>query len=142
MVLTPDDGKPFIRLLFFPIWREKARRLTALKYIHSLYIIIHVHTGPLLTLLMDELKLKSINRLKPNFKIKFWSGFDTTILNLLYTIKETQPSLDKADDLFETDYSGALMIELHLVQKKYYIKVTTKYIIKKIHSIIGSYVNF
>lgn len=80
-------------------------------------------SGPFLTLILDDLKLKSQNRLRPNHKIKFWSGFDTTILKLLYTMKETQPSLDKAEELLETDYNGALMIELHLIKNEYYIKV-------------------
>ncbi|XP_008485553.1 uncharacterized protein LOC103522230 [Diaphorina citri] len=38
-------------------------------------------------------------------------------------MKETQPSLDKAEELLETDYNGALMIELHLIKNEYYIKV-------------------
>ncbi|KAI5707269.1 hypothetical protein M8J75_016194 [Diaphorina citri] len=82
-----------------------------------------IQAGPFLTLILDDLKLKSQNRLRPNHKIKFWSGFDTTILKLLYTMKETQPSLDKAEELLETDYNGALMIELHLIKNEYYIKV-------------------
>ncbi|XP_017304471.1 uncharacterized protein LOC103522231, partial [Diaphorina citri] len=81
-----------------------------------------IQAGPFLTLILDDLKLKSQNRLRPNHKIKFWSGFDTTILKLLYTMKETQPSLDKAEELLETDYNGALMIELHLIKNEYYIK--------------------
>uniref|UniRef100_A0A8D9FIW0 acid phosphatase n=1 Tax=Cacopsylla melanoneura TaxID=428564 RepID=A0A8D9FIW0_9HEMI len=81
-----------------------------------------IQAGPLLTLLMDEMKLKSTNRLQPNYKIKFWSGFDTTILKLMYTMKETQPSLEAAEELLETDYNGALLIEMHLINKKHYVK--------------------
>ncbi|KAL1460788.1 hypothetical protein WDU94_012737 [Cyamophila willieti] len=81
-----------------------------------------IQAGPLLTLIMDEFKLKATNRLKPNYKIKFWSGFDTTILKLMYTMKESQPSLEVAEELLETDYNGALMIEMHLINKKHYVK--------------------
>ncbi|KAI5706449.1 hypothetical protein M8J75_008272 [Diaphorina citri] len=74
-----------------------------------------IKAGPLISILLNDFEKKLSKNLDPDYKMKLYSTSDVTLMSVLKTLG--------VDENLEPEYGATIMIELHNVQGKYYVKV-------------------
>uniref|UniRef100_A0A8D8WKM5 acid phosphatase n=1 Tax=Cacopsylla melanoneura TaxID=428564 RepID=A0A8D8WKM5_9HEMI len=94
----------------------KALALTTYDYFVKTDFMKTIRSGPLISILLDDMALKLNKTMDPDYKIKLYSTTDITLMSLLKTLGVDEKEM-------EPEYGACIMIEMHKIQEKYFIKV-------------------
>ncbi|XP_008469298.2 venom acid phosphatase Acph-1-like [Diaphorina citri] len=127
-----------------------------------------IKAGPIFTEIFNDLSSKTSHLVDRQMKMKIWTGYDSTLLKILHTLRYSEkfgasnleavmkecvdpveaPKPPTNEDIMETNYGSALIVELHFINRKYFVKVcnwtkkktlyNSKFVYQK-HSIIRNF---
>lgn len=95
--------------------KVKALALTTYDYFVKTEFMKLIRSGPLITQILTDMEQKLNKTLDPDYKMTLYSTSDITLLSLLKTLG--------ADENLDPEYGATIMIELHNLEGKLFVKV-------------------